>query len=226
MLIKGWFVPNKNPQAKTIVLLHGYPADKGDILPSRLFLHAKYHLLFLDFRYLGESQGSYTTIGKYEVRDLRAALNYLHSKGINEVGVWGLSLGASVALMTATDAPEIKAIIAETPYARLDWIAYDYYTIPGLNYIMGHLLQLYAKLFLNIDVASVRPVDAVTTLQIPLLLIFNKDDHVITYEHALLMQQAAKNNPKAEIIIIDRRRHGQLIENYRDIILQFFAKHL
>lgn len=55
--IKAWFVPNKNPQAKTIVLLHGYPADKGDILPSRLFLHQQYHLLLIDFRYLGESGG-------------------------------------------------------------------------------------------------------------------------------------------------------------------------
>jgi uncharacterized protein len=52
VLIKGWFIKSAKPQAKTIILLHGYPADKGDILPSRLFLHNEFNLLFIDFRYL------------------------------------------------------------------------------------------------------------------------------------------------------------------------------
>src|SRR5688572_24322435 len=45
ILIKGWFVPSLKSLAKTIILLHGYPADKGDILSSRLFLHSTYNLL-------------------------------------------------------------------------------------------------------------------------------------------------------------------------------------
>src|SRR5260221_9482889 len=54
--ISGWFVPNANPHAKTIILLHGYPADKGNILPGTFFLHKKFNLLYFDFRYLGKSE--------------------------------------------------------------------------------------------------------------------------------------------------------------------------
>ncbi len=32
--LTGWWLPNKNPSAKTILLLHGYPADKSNILPA------------------------------------------------------------------------------------------------------------------------------------------------------------------------------------------------
>ena len=32
--IRGWFVPHASLKKKAIILLHGYPADKGDILPS------------------------------------------------------------------------------------------------------------------------------------------------------------------------------------------------
>src|SRR3990167_2060251 len=42
--IRGWFIPNTNPQAKAIILLHGYSADKGNILPMTYYLHKKYHL--------------------------------------------------------------------------------------------------------------------------------------------------------------------------------------
>jgi len=61
--LKGWYIPNRGDQAKTVILLHGYPADKGDILPVLSFLSAHYNLLLFDFRYLGQSQGRISTIG-------------------------------------------------------------------------------------------------------------------------------------------------------------------
>ena len=33
VVIRGWFIKHPNPQAKTIIILHGYPADKGNLLP-------------------------------------------------------------------------------------------------------------------------------------------------------------------------------------------------
>lgn len=225
VLIKGWFIPNKNPHAKTIVLLHGYPADKGDLLLSRLFLHKDYHLLFFDFRYLGESQGNYTTLGNDEVKDLQAALNYLHTRGIHETGIWGFSLGAAVSLLGASDTG-IKAMVAEAPYARLDWMADDYYRIPGVNYVMGYLLRLWSWIFLKIDIMTVQPVQAVKKIQIPLLLIYYKKDRVISYKHALLMQQAAQDNPHVTLITIDDVDHGRLMANDKEMIIDFFAKHL
>jgi pimeloyl-ACP methyl ester carboxylesterase len=71
--LRGWFIPNINPHAKTIILMHGYPADKGNILPGTIFLHQSYNLLYFDFRYLGESGGHFSTVGKNEVLDLLAA---------------------------------------------------------------------------------------------------------------------------------------------------------
>src|SRR3990167_11069470 len=141
VLLHGWFIPAKKTPAKTLILLHGYPADKGNILPVMAFLHAKYNLLLFDFRYFGESEGWYSTAGKNEVLDLRAAIQYLGTKGIHEVGVWGFSLGGAVAIMTAPHSPEIKAIVAESSYARLDWMAQEYYRLPLLRYPLASLTR-------------------------------------------------------------------------------------
>lgn len=226
ILIRGWFIKNKHPHAKTLILLHGYPADKSNILPSTIFLHHTYHLLYIDFRYLGESGGTFTTIGKNEILDLLAAIQYLHTQNIHEVGIWGFSLGGAVALMTAPFAPEIKAIVSDSSYARLDWLSYDYYRIPLLKYLLGELTRLWSLLFLHDDIKAVSPAIAATKLRIPILLIHSKDDEVVSFDHALLLQQASKENPLLKTYFIDQLAHGQHSENYQKILQQFFNAEL
>jgi pimeloyl-ACP methyl ester carboxylesterase len=156
VLLKGWYIPSPNPRAKTIILLHGYPADKGNILPSRMFLHSDYNLLLFDFRYFGDSEGNYSTAGKNEVLDLLAAIDYLKYRGIDKVYVWGFSLGGAVALMAAEKTSAIQSVIAESSYARLDWMAYEYYPFPLLRYPLGELTRFWAWLFLNINTKKYR----------------------------------------------------------------------
>jgi len=226
VLISGWFIPHKNPKAKTIILLHGYPADKGDIVSSRIFLHQDYNLLFFDFRYLGQSEGKYSSLGFQEVFDLLAAIDYLRSRGIKEVGIWGFSLGGAVALMTAAQAPEIKAMVIESAYARLDWLAEEYYRLPILRYALNILTQWWGRLFLNLDIKTISPAISARDIKIPLLFIYSKDDHVISFRHALLVQENLKSNPQAEFIFEENLLHGQPIKNQQAIVQQFFAKHL
>lgn len=226
ILLRGWFIPCSNPKAKTIILLHGYPADKGDILASHIFLHKNYNLLFFDFRYFGHSEGRYSTIGKNEVLDLLAAIQYLHTRGIQEVGVWGFSLGGAVALMTAPQAPEIKAIVAESSYARLDWMVYDYYRLPLFRYLLGELTRLWGILFLHFDLKNISPVITVEKLKIPILLIHSKQDNVISFENALALEKALRHDPYLEVLFVENAAHGEVINEYQRVIKDFFAEHL
>lgn len=116
--------------AKTIILLHGYPADKGDILPSLAFLNERYNLFLFDFRYLGQSEGLYSTAGAKETDDLASAIEYLKSRGVEEVGVWGFSMGGAVALMSIKKIPEIKAVVSEASYANLGLMARELLSPP------------------------------------------------------------------------------------------------
>lgn len=223
--IKGWFIPAKTPAKKTIILLHGYPADKGDTLPSRVFLQKKYNLLFLDFRYLGESGGNYSTVGKREVLDVLGAIKYLQQRGINEIGIWGFSLGGAVALMTAKESSAVKAVIAESSYATLNLMARDYFQIPVLKYPLQSLLNFWAKIFLNLEINSVSPVDDAAQLSIPVLIINSKNDTVISAEHAELFQQKLNHKSNIQLLIFDQA-HGVPFKDYQKIIEDFFGKNL
>lgn len=228
LTLSGWFVPSKETKngAKTIVLLHGYPADKGDILPALAFLNDKYNLFLFDFRYFGQSEGSYSTAGAKETDDLVAAIKYLKSRGITEVGVFGFSMGGAVALMTTSQMPEIKAVVSEASYARLDLMARELYRLPLFDYPLALLTELWAKLFLGVSLSEASPEDAVKNIHVPILIIHSKDDEVIPFKNALLLQEALRENPRAEFWFQEKLIHGQLEETYKKRISDFFLTNL
>ncbi|TMA08819.1 MAG: alpha/beta fold hydrolase [Deltaproteobacteria bacterium] len=227
MTLRGWFIPQEQaPTVKTIIALHGYPADKGNILPAIAFLSQRYNLLLFDFRYLGESGGSHSTVGAEETRDLRSAIAYLRSRGVEEVGVWGFSLGGAVALMTAPHTSEIKAVVSESSYAQLDLMVPALYAIPVLRYPLGWLTALWARIFLGVDLKNVSPKDSARNLKIPVLIVHSRGDHLISFQHALLLQEALKDNHRAEFWFHEDLLHGQLAAEYQKRITDFFKRNL
>src|SRR5262249_31074912 len=76
--LSGWLAPK--PGAPAIVLLHGYPAEKADMLPLAAALARRFAVLLVDLRYFGRSGGRVTTLGFRERDDLRRALDVLASR--------------------------------------------------------------------------------------------------------------------------------------------------
>ena len=226
LTLRAWHIPSAKTTGKTLILLHGYPADKGNILPALAFLHGDFNLLLFDFRYLGQSEGSYSTAGAKEVEDLLAAVQFLKTRGVKEVGVWGFSMGGAVALMAIEKAPEIKAVIAESSYASLAEMALELFRIPLLNHTVAYLVGLWAKLFLGIDLRDVSPAERVRNTSVPILLIHSSADAVIPFSHARSLQEALKNNPRAEFWFHEGSAHGQLASDYQSRVRNFFHKNL
>ncbi len=226
LTLRGWFVPSEKKAAKTLILLHGYPADKGNILPALAFLHADFNLLLFDFRYLGESEGSYSTAGAKEVEDLLAAIRFLKTRGIEEVGVWGFSMGGAVGLMTIDKAPEIRAVVSESSYASLTEMALQLFRVPLLNYPMAYLIGFWAKLFLGIDVRDVSPAEKIRNTTVPILITHSSTDAVVPFSQAKALQGALINNHRAEFWFNDDFAHGQMGSDYQSRVRNFFQKNL
>ena len=226
LLLRGWHIPSAKTTDKTLILLHGYPADKGNILPALAFLHGDFNLLLFDFRYLGQSEGSYSSAGAKEVEDLLAAVQFLKTRGVKEVGVWGFSMGGAVALMAIEKASEIKAVIAESSYASLAHMSLELFRIPLLNYPVAFLVGLWGKLFLGIDLRDVSPAERVRHTTVPILVIHSSADAVIPFSHARSLQEALKNNPRAEFWFHEGFAHGQLAADYQSRVGNLFQKNL
>jgi fermentation-respiration switch protein FrsA (DUF1100 family) len=105
-------------------------------------------------------------------------------------------------------------------------MALQLFRIPLLNYPIAYLVGLWAKLFLGIDLRDVSPAERVRHTRVPILVIHSSADAVIPFSHARSLQEALKNNPRAEFWFHEGFAHGQLAADYQSRVRNFFLKNL
>ena len=219
--LAGWLAVR--PGAPALVLLHGYPAEKADLLPIAAALAPRFTVLLLDQRYFGASGGRATTIGFRERGDLRRAIDFLAERGFRDVGVFGLSLGGAVALLAAAEDSRIRAVAAYAPFADLRSLAYDLYGwLWVLKYPFVGLLRGWSLVFFGHDITAVSPERAAATITVPVLLVASRADEQIPFAHAERLRKALAGNARAELMTTDRGRHGELPAGFESRLAEFF----
>lgn len=223
--LAGWFIPNKKSK-KAIIVCHGYPFDKGNILGLASFLAKDFNLLLFDFRALGESRGGFSTGGFLEVRDFTAAVQFLKDKGFKDIGAFGFSLGAAVILMT--NSPDIKAIVSDSSYKDLDSVLdsiFKYFGPFGRPFIW--FMKLFGKIMFNLDTSKVSPVQAISQIKVPVFLIHCENDSQIPSESSKVLHS---KKPDSQLWIIPFGDHGQgyamMPNEYEEKVLKFFKSNL
>jgi fermentation-respiration switch protein FrsA (DUF1100 family) len=218
--LSGWYVDSYSTQV--IVMMHGRNGvrDGGEALEiaSRLY-NRGYDLLMFDFRAHGASGGERYAMGYWETRDVTGALNYLkESRGVTEVGAYANSMGAATLLLAAAEHPEIKVILADSPFADLPALldvqlprnsGLPGFFNPGI-YMMGNLLY-------GIDLSNVKPVNVMARLNDrPIFLVHNEGDETIPVEHAYQLKQAASANPNFNLWVTPGEEHCKSFRDFKE----------
>jgi pimeloyl-ACP methyl ester carboxylesterase len=221
--LAAWLIPSAVPNAPALVLLHGYPANKADLLPVAGALQSRFTVLLLDFRHFGKSEGAVTTLGFRERADLRAAVDTLAQRGHTRIGVFGYSLGGAVAILGAAEDPRIRAVSAWAPFADLRVLARDLYGMFWvLKYPFVELMVLWGRVFLGGDITRPSPEMAAARLTIPVQIWASRDDDQIPFAHAERLQKALAGNRRAEFQF-GRGLHNERTEGFERRLAEFFA---
>jgi uncharacterized protein len=116
-LLSGWLAL-LTPEAPVIILTHGTPGNRMSMLQRAAFLYKHgYNVLLFDFQSYGQSQGVISTLGMVESEDILAAISFLHGLTdtlYSKIGVLGLSMGATAAVLAASRTNDIMALVAES----------------------------------------------------------------------------------------------------------------
>ena len=114
--LHGWFVPHPESR-KTLLVFHGNAGNVGHRVPWIRMLHeAEGHVLMIDYRGYGKSQGQPFEEGLY--RDARAAYGWWmrERSGLGEnLVLFGESIGGSVAVDLASRVP-VTGLILQSPF--------------------------------------------------------------------------------------------------------------
>lgn len=223
--LSAWYIPR--PGAPAVVLLHGYPAEKADLLPIASALAPQFSTLLVDQRYFGDSEGRATTLGFRERDDLKRALDFLEERGASKVGVFGFSLGGAVALLTGAEDPRIRAIAAYAPFADLRALGHELYRWMWVGrYPFVEAMLLWSRVLLGADISRPAPIDAAARLAVPVLLVHSRADEQISFHHAERLRDALAGNARAEFDFMERGRHGELPANFDTRLTRFFTRAL
>lgn len=242
--LSGWFIPQKNSN-KAVIICHGYPTDKGNVLEIAAFLAPYYNLLLFDFRAMGESGGKFTSGGWKEREDFLSAIRFLKERGFNDIGALGFSMGAAVILMsenpqinpvrntTFSDTENkisngVKAIVSDSSYADLEGILRVIFKKFGIfRSPFVKMMKLYYRLFFKANMDWVSPSRYMSRIKTPVFLIHGGRDSQIPLRHLELLHQ---QNPRSELWIISAADHGEGLslrpEEYKEKILKFFRDNL
>jgi pimeloyl-ACP methyl ester carboxylesterase len=111
------------PPKGTLVFLHGYLQDKRFLTPWAIRLAQEgYRCVVVDLRGHGASTGQHISFGAFEAADIAAVIDDLARRDwdVSRVGLFGVSYGASVALLTAGRDKRVRAVVAFEPFSSAE----------------------------------------------------------------------------------------------------------
>ncbi len=219
--IGGWYIPSaagSGPTAPTVVLVHGWAANKSEVLKYAVPLHQSFNVVAFDLRNGGRSGRTATTFGIREQLDLEAIVDWLErTKHPDHLFVMGNSMGGATAVLAAATDPRIEALILDSTHARV-WdvvsrrleVDAGHPALPGTPAIFA---GVWVRTGLNLSEAD--PVAVVAARgRRPLLLIHGTADlNDLPDRSAQVMLRAAREaGVPAELRMCQGGTHGKLIE--------------
>jgi uncharacterized protein len=119
LTLRGVWIPAARSD-KAIVILHGHGSSYDfDVYRAAPLHEAGFNTLLFDFRAHGRSEGKRMTFGYEERRDVQAAIEFLHSRGMQQIGLLGFSYGGMVAMINTPECPDVRAVISDGGPARI-----------------------------------------------------------------------------------------------------------
>lgn len=111
--LSAWYTSPTNGAA--ILLLHGAGSSREQVRPyADMLARHGYGVLAVDLRGHGMSAGQTNRLGWLSTPDVKTAVDYLQAQaGVDQIGGMGLSMGGEVLLGAVSEAPVLKAVVAD-----------------------------------------------------------------------------------------------------------------
>ncbi|HAH06585.1 MAG TPA: hypothetical protein DCM05_08670 [Elusimicrobia bacterium] len=233
LLLRGWLISARKPVRRALLCCHGWGDNKGDLLKRIHFLADEFNLFLFDSRSHGESEGKITGNGFLEARDFAAALRFLQERRPEWVslGLYGLSMGAVMAIQGMADRPVFACAAFESPYRSFREVVAQFsknnYRLPYFPFVWAVLLAVSWRL--RADPESCSPALHIGRLpKKPLLFIAAENDPLMPVPVVRWLYERAAS-PK-EFYLVAGAFHANCWEaggeEYRRRLTSFFKEHL
>jgi uncharacterized protein len=229
LVLRGWWIPGT--QHRTIVMVHGLSNNRGEGLDKAGYLHqAGYNLLVFDLRGHGQSDGSGTTMGYQEPKDVRAAVSEAKTLDGGPVVLFGYSLGAATAVEDAATDSNVAAVVEDSGFSSAgDVFLARFSEITRLpNTPLAAAVVAFGTIDIGTSLWNVDPAAMAARLHKPMLAIVGDADTIVPPAEGLALYRAAQG-PK-QLLEVPGAGHVQAYYTanrlYESTVLDFLSKSL
>lgn len=239
-LVGHWYAASTE---KVIIVAHGLASDKtaGGRTPliAEALVKAGYHVLAFDFSGCGESDNEKVAVHR-QVEDLKAAIGYVQTKGFNQIGLLGHSLGSLVSLKTYSE--EIDAIVLYGALTHpLDYSWEDYFSseqrkqMEELGYAIvpkseGPRAEVHVDRRLQDELSSINPNEVLRRVQSPVLIIHgNHEQDLLELTFLAASKKALDYLPEgSQLEIIEGANHHfrEHVDQLTTLIINWFNQQM
>ncbi len=220
--LKGWWAAG-DASKPAIIFAHGLNRSRLEMLERGAESNKRgYGVLLFDLRNHGESGRANTTLGINESRDICAASQFLKQKAPGRAQVlWGVSMGASSALIAAKECPGFAAIVSDSSFLSFrETVAHHlglYFRLPAFP--IANLIVAATTLRAGIDADAGDVEAAVRNIGVPILFIAGSADQRMPPALAERLLKASKN-PASKLIVVPGAKHGEAFSTNREMYLK------
>lgn len=239
VILSAWWMEN-DPQAKTVVIIHGLTSSKyssGVLLASGILYKNGFNVLAMDMRDHGDStcEDGYYSAGQKESDDSAAVVDWLvEEKNISasNIGIYGQSLGALTTLQTGAKTQNFAAIAVHDPPVSFETLVREEMEYQGFPPIVYTPVNHYARIFKGENLTEVTPEVAIAGGNKQPILVFNGmlDKRVLAHHTDDLIKIANDNGVEITTYRYDDMGHVESLWGYNDefstAIVDFFNKNL
>jgi pimeloyl-ACP methyl ester carboxylesterase len=220
--LKGWWNAG-NDTMPVIIFSHGLNRSRLEMLERGAESSRRgYGVLLFDLRNHGESARAYTTLGIHESRDICAASRFLKEMAPGRPQIlWGVSMGASSALLAAKQCPGFAAIVSDSSFLSFrETIAHHlglYFKLPAFP--IANLIVGTTAFRIGFDPDDGDVEQAVKEIDTPILFIAGSNDRRMPPALAERLLNAAKN-PGKKLVVVPDAKHGDAFSSHKDLYLK------
>lgn len=235
--ISAWFIPSTTPSDRAVIVVHGADVCRRNttvLLTSGMLANNGFNVLSIDLRNHGESAvvSRRFTAGVSEYKDVLGAFDWLRKKGYaaNNIGVLGVSMGASTSINAFGEESAISALWADSAFADIPTVLDDQLKLNGMPLFFADAVLIVARLNgTNMDMDAISPVRSIQKINgRPVTIVHGSKDDWVNVKSAYRLNDATGKT--ADLWIIDGTRHAEAMfvypGEYEKRLTAFFSKAL
>ncbi|MGL4736900.1 MAG: alpha/beta hydrolase [Cellulosilyticaceae bacterium] len=229
--LQGYLFESPNPSSRVVIISHGYTGNHYITLPFvPVYWSMGFHVLLIEMRGHGMSEGKRASYGYYESQDLGCWVDKmkLYYGERVKVALHGQSMGAAASLIYIESHWDIQFVVADCSYSDSEeLLGHQIQTVGNLPpaLFVPALKQLMVRQA-GYNLAEASPIRSSEHSPVPIMFVHGDQDEIIPYHMSQEMYDV-RNHPKDKLLIIKGAKHVEAYpvapEQYVQALQEFIA---